>query len=117
MPDYARIAHFRLTRKIMRRGIMDYKAFLVHTQTKMAAFLDKRVTELIDHEFRAELEELAEKICFQNLINQYKKRHLPIPAAIAQRLTHEAIERKTAKIKRGAALTTEGETGELLPPT
>lgn len=107
MPDYARVKHFHLTRSIVRRSLLDYQTLLARTQTKMAEFLDKRVSELIDNEFRGELESLAEKICFTNLVNQYRRRKLAIPIEIEKRINLEKTKRKTAKIERRITLGTE----------
>ena len=96
---------------------MDYKDLLARTQTKMAEFLDRRTSELIDTEFRDELEALAEKICFQNLVNQYRRRKLAIPISLEQRLNYEATQRRTAKIERRTSATTEGSLGRVLPQT
>lgn len=96
---------------------MDYQSLIKHTEAKMGAFLDQRINELLATTYRQDLEELAEKICFQNLVSQYRRRKLPIPISLEKRLNYEAIERKTAKAQRRATPTIEGEAGELLPAT
>jgi hypothetical protein len=97
--------------------MMDYKTLLARTQEKMAVFLDRRVAELIDGEFRGELESLAEKICFTNLVNQYRRRKLAIPIEIEKRLLHERTERFSAKIERRTAAAAQGEVSGILPQT
>lgn len=96
---------------------MDYKTLLLQTQTKMAVFLDRRVSELLETTFRQELEDLAEKICFQNLVNQYRKRKLALPVELEKRLNYERFERKSAKAERRVADSAENPTGGLLSPT
>ena len=87
--DWYLTAVSQLTRKLLIMAVHDYKKLLEYTRISLETYLAKRVRELMDNEYRQEVEKLAEQVCLRSIIQQYNMRNIEVPNALSSRVEYE----------------------------
>lgn len=76
----------RYTRRLTKMALQDYRSVLEHTRIQLESYLNQRIQDLLSHEFRADVENLAMLCCLEQIVNQYTKRKLVPPESLMERI-------------------------------
>jgi hypothetical protein len=73
-------------RRLAIMALQDYRSLLEHTRIQLETYLSQRIQELLNHEFRDDVENLATLCCLEQIEQQYLKRKLLPPEPLMERI-------------------------------